>query len=288
MLTVLAPAKINLTLEVLAKRADGFHEVRSVIQTLEFYDSFCLRPAKKITIKCDDSGWLAGESLVSRAAGLLKETSGYSEGAIIELSKKIPLLSGLGGDSSDAAAVLLGLNKLWGLALAPGELVRLTSQLGSDVSFFLFGGTALLQGRGEMVSPLPPLQHMWVILLIPPVPRSGGKTGRLYAKLNRNHYTDGQMTEKLVLLLTRGGDVVSDNLYNVFENIAYDAFKGLDDYRQKFLKAGAASIHLAGSGPALFTMVKEKAQAEKIYRSLKKQRLEAYLTETLDSTESII
>ena len=129
---------------------------------------------------------------------------------------------------------------------------------------------------------------MWVILLIPPVLRSSGKTGRLYAKLNRNHYTDGQMTEKLVLLLTRGGDVVSDNLYNVFENIAYDAFKGLDDYRQKFLKAGAASIHLAGSGPALFTMVKEKAQAEKIYRSLKKQRLEAYLTETLDSTESII
>lgn len=287
MLTVLAPAKVNLTLEVLAKRADGFHEIRSVIQTLEFYDSFCLRPAKKITIKCDDSGWLVGESLVSRAAGLLKKTSGYSAGAIIEISKKIPLLSGLGGDSSDAAAVLLGLNKLWGLALAPGELARLASQLGSDVSFFLFGGTALLQGRGEAVSPLPSLKHMWVVLLIPPVLRSSGKTGRLYARLKRNHYTDGQMTEKLVSLLTRGGDVAPDNIFNVFEDIAYDSFEGLDDYRQRFLKAGAASVHLAGSGPALFSMTKEKVQADKIYRGLRKQGLKAYLVETLDNIESI-
>jgi len=288
MLKVLAPAKINLTLEALAKRADGFHEIRSVIQTVKLYDSFYFKPGEKVTIKCNDSSWLAGESLVARAAELLKESSGYTEGAIIELSKKIPLLSGLGGDSSDAAAVLLGLNKLWGLALAPGELARLASQLGSDAPFFIFGGTALLQGRGEAVSPLPPLQHMWAVLLIPPVPRSGGKTGRLYAKLNRNHYTDGQMTEKLVSLLTKGVDMASDNLFNVFANVAYDSFKGLDDYRQKFLKAGAASVHLAGSGPALFTMVKEKAQAEKIYTGLRKQGLKAYLAETLNNIESII
>ena len=288
MLTVLAPAKINLTLEALAKRPDGFREVRSVIQTIKLYDRFSFKPGKKIVIKCDDTGWLAGESLVSRAAGLLKETSGYAEGATIELSKKIPLLSGLGGDSSDAAAVLLGLNKLWGLALAPGELARLASQLGSDVPFFFFGGTALLQGRGEIVSPLPPLPHMWVVLLIPPIPCPKGKTGRLYASLDRTHYTDGQKTEKLVSLLTKGGDVAPDNLFNVFESVAFNSFEGLDDYRKKFLKAGAGSAHLAGSGPALFTMVKEKAKAEKIYRGLKEQGLKACLTETLGNIEPVI
>ncbi|MFH1662557.1 MAG: 4-(cytidine 5'-diphospho)-2-C-methyl-D-erythritol kinase [Chloroflexota bacterium] len=283
MLTVLAPAKINLTLEALAKRPDGFHEVHSVIQTIKLYDSFSFKPGKKLVIKCDYTGWLAGESLVSRVAGLLKETSGYTGGATIELLKKIPLLSGLGGDSSDAATVLLGLNRLWGLALAPGELARLASQLGSDVSFFLFGGTALLQGRGEIVSPLPSLPHMWVVLVIPPATRSGGKTGLLYSRLKENHYTNGQKTEKLVSLLTKGGGVAPDNLFNVFESVAYNIFKGLDGYRQKFLRAGAASVHLAGSGPALFTMIKEKAQAEKIYSGLKKQGLEAYLAETLDN-----
>lgn len=287
MLKVLAPAKINLTIEVLAKRADGFHEIRSVIQTIKLYDRFCFMPAEKMSIKCGDGSWLAGESLVSRAAELLKKSSGYKEGATIELSKRIPLLSGLGGDSSDAAAVLLGLNSLWGLALAPGELARLASRLGSDVPFFLFGGTALLQGRGEAVSPLPHLKHMWIILLIPPIPRSNGKTGRLYARLNRNHYSDGQVTEKLVSLLTMGDDVAPDNLFNVFENVAYDSFEGLDGYRWKFLEAGAANVRLAGSGPVLFSMIKEKTQAEKIYRNLKKKRLKACLAETLDSIESI-
>lgn len=288
MLTVLAPAKINLTLEALAKRADGFHEVRSVIQSIKLYDQFRFQLNNELVIKCDDSGWLAEESLVSRAASLLKETSGYSEGATIELSKKIPLLSGLGGDSSGAAAVLVGLNNLWGLALPPGKLAQLAWQLGSDVAFFLFGGTALVRGRGELVSPLPPLPHMWVVLLLPAIARSSGKTGRLYASLNTNHYTDGQATEEMVALLTKGRDIASANLFNVFENVAYDEYKELDDYRQRFSKAGADSVHLAGSGPALFTMLKAKAQAEKIYRSLKKQRLEAYLAETLGAIKSVV
>lgn len=288
MLTVLAPAKINLTLEVLAKRADGFHEIRSVMQTVKLFDRFDLRPDDNIAITCDDRNWLAVESLVPRAARLIKENSAFTKGAIIELSKKTPLLSGLGGDSSDAAAVLLGLSKLWKLNLASEELTRLASQLGSDVPFFLFGGTALVRGRGEIVSPLPPLGHMWVILLIPPLPRSSGKTGRLYTKLNRTLYTDGQITGELVSLLTKGRDMTQDNLFNIFENVAFTAFERLGEYRQIFLKAGATSVHLAGSGPALFTIAKEKTQAEKIYMDLHKQGMKVYLAETLNSSKSAI
>jgi len=287
MLTILAPAKLNLTLEVLAKRPDGFHEILGIIQSINLCDRLCFRLSEQMVFKCDDTVWLAEKSLVSRAASLLKETTGYPKGAIIDISKKIPLLSGLAGDSSDAAVVLRGLNKLWGLAFPLGELAQLASQMGSDVPFFLFGGTALVQGRGELISPLPPLPHMWVVLLMPSVPRSSGKTGRLYASLKTGHHTDGQVTEELVVLLTKGDEVAPANLFNVFENVAFDSFAGLDDYRKQFLQAGASSVHLAGSGPALFTLVRNKAQAEKIYENLRKQGLEAYLVETLGAIEPL-
>jgi len=287
MVTVMAPAKLNLTLEVLSKRVDGFHEIRSVIQTINLCDRLDLQPGKKMVFRCDAPGWLPEESLVSRAAALLKETSGCTEGATIELSKKIPLLSGLGGDSSDAAAVLIGLSRLWGLAYSSGELAKLASQLGSDVAFFLFGGTALMQGRGEVVSPLPPLPEMWAVLMMPDISRTAGKTERLYASLDREHYSSGQATEELVALLTRGGDVMPDKLFNAFDGIADDSFEGLDSYRQRFLEAGAGSVHLAGSGPTLFTLVKDRSQAEKLYANLKKQGLESYLAETIAATESL-
>ena len=285
--TVMAPAKLNLTLEVLSRRGDGFHEIRSVVQTIRLCDRIDFQPGKKTVFRCDAPGWLPEESLVSRAAALLKETSGCDEGATIELSKKIPLLSGLGGDSGDAAAVLVGLNRLWGLAYSSGELARLASRLGSDVAFFLFGGTALMQGRGEVVSPLPPLPEMWAVLLMPDIPRSAGKTGRLYASLKKKHYSSGQATEELVALLTRGGDITPNNLFNAFDGVAYDSFEGLDGYRQRFLQAGAGSVHLAGSGPTLFTLVKDRSPAEKVYASLKKQGLESYLVETISATESL-
>ena len=287
MLTILAPAKLNLTLEVLAKRPDGFHEILSIIQTINLCDRLCFRLSEKMVFRCDDTVWLAEKSLVSRAASLLKETTGYPKGAIIELSKKIPLLSGLAGDSSDAAVVLRGLNELWGLAFPLGELAQLASQLGSDVPFFLFGGTALVQGRGELISPLPSLPHTWVVLLMPSVPKLIGKTGRLYASLKTSHYTEGQMTEKLVASLTRGEEVAPARLFNVFENVAFDSFAGLKDHRKQFLQAGASSVHLAGSGPALFTLIRNKAQAEKIYGNLQQLGLESCLTDTLVTIEQV-
>ncbi len=282
MLSVLAPAKLNLTLEVLAKRGDGFHEIRSLIQTISLCDRLDFRLSDDITFKCDESGWLSEKSLVPEAASLLQKASGCYKGAAITVHKRIPLMSGLGGDSSDAAACLRGLNKLWGLALPPGELARLASQLGSDVAFFLLGGTALLEGRGEVVSPLPPLPHMWVVLLMPPVPLLAGKTAQLYANLEASHYTEGQITNGLVALLSEGEEVAPAKLFNVFDNVADDCFSGLSDYRKQFLRAGAGSVHLAGSGPALFTLVKDKLQAERLYNNLKKLGLEAYLAETFE------
>jgi len=281
MLTVLAPAKLNLILEVLAERPDGFHEIRSVIQTINLCDSLRLQLSQNIEFKSNAPYFIREESLASKAASLLQEATRCAKGATIEVSKRIPLVSGLGGDSSDAAAILRGVNKLWRLGLSQEKLLELASQLGSDVAFFLHGGTSLVKGRGEIVTPLPPFPYMWVVLMVPPVPRLPEKTKRLYASLKPSHYTGGQATDRLAALLTGGGEITTSSLFNVFDDVALDSFTGLEEYWGQFLKAGAQEIHLAGSGPALFTLVKDKTQAENIYGNLQKQGLESYLTETL-------
>lgn len=226
MLTVLAPAKLNLTLEVLAKRPDGFHEIRSVIQSINLCDSLCFQLSQSLKFKSDVPDWIPQDSLVSKATSLLKKATGCGKGATIEVSKRIPLVSGLGGDSSDAVATLRGLNKLWQLGLSQDELLELAERLGSDVAFFLYGGTALVEGRGEIVTPLPLLPHMWVVLVVPPAPRLMGKTERLYASLKASHYTDGQITERLVEALKAGREFTPSLLFNTFENVAFDCFSG--------------------------------------------------------------
>jgi 4-diphosphocytidyl-2-C-methyl-D-erythritol kinase len=281
MLTLQAPAKVNLTLEVLAQRPDGYHQIRSVIQTINLCDSLRFHLSDDIQFSCDNPELVMEESLVSRATSLLQQATGCSEGATIEISKRIPLASGLGGDSSDAAAILNGLNQLWQLGLSLEELVELAPRLGSDVAFFLYGGTALVEGRGERVTPLPPLPQRWVVLIVPPVPRIPEKTKQLYASLKPSHYTDGQITEKFIRALKAGGGFKPSMLFNTFENIAFDRFSGLKVYREHFIKLDAPNIHLAGSGPALFTMLEDKAQAEDLYMRCQQQGLECYLTETV-------
>ena len=265
MLTIPAPAKLNLTLEVLAKRSNGFHEIRSVIQTINLCDILHFQLSRRVEFKSDMPNWIPGESLVSEATSLLGEATGCRKGATIEISKRIPLTSGLGGDSSDAAAILRGLNTLWGLGLTQEKLLELAVQLGSDVAFFLYGGTALVEGRGEIVTPLPPFPHMWVVLMVPPVPTLKEKTKRLYASLKASHYTDGQVTHRLVEALKEHREFTPSMLFNTFENVAFKYFSEMRVYREHIVKVGADKVHLAGSGPTLFTLVNDKAQAEELH-----------------------
>jgi 4-diphosphocytidyl-2-C-methyl-D-erythritol kinase len=281
MADVKAPAKINLTLEVLGERPDGFHEIRSVIQAIDLYDTLSFRSNHQLRFSCDNPDFIADKSLVSRAAAMLQEASGSAEGATVEIKKRIPMVAGLGGDSSDAAAVLSGLNKLWKLRLSPARLLEMAPGLGSDVPFFLYGGTALVEGRGEKVTRLPPLPRRWVVLLVPPFSRVKGKTTKLYASLKPGHYTDGQITEKLVKVLNEGRGFKPSLLFNTFENVAFELFPKLGLYRDHFVKLGAYNVHLAGSGPALFAVLDDKFQAENLYARCELQGLECYLAETL-------
>lgn len=279
MLTVLAPAKLNLTLEVLSRRPDGYHEIRSVIQTISLCDRLTFRASRSVEIKSDSPGWSAEKSLVSRAVNLVREASGVRQGIAIEVENRIPLISGLGGDSSAAAATLRGLNAVWKLKLSEEKLLGLAAQLGSDVPFFLCGGTAFVQGRGEVVSALPPFPHRWAVLVMPDVPRLPGKTAKLYASLKASHFTDGQITERMIKELKEGREPSA--LFNTFENIAFAGGAKLKVYRDHITKLGAPHVHLAGSGPALFTLFKDKTKAEELYTRCQQQNMETYLVETL-------
>lgn len=282
MLNLLAPAKLNLTLEVLSRRPDGFHEICSIVQTISLADDFCFQPAEGIEFRCNQADWVAAESLVSTAVGLLQDIAGNSRGAIIEIDKHIPLVSGLGGDSSDAATVLRGLNWLWELKLSPEELYRLAAQLGSDVAFFLHGGTALIEGRGELVTPLPPLPHRWVVLVMPAVPRITGKTKQLYSSLQTVHYTDGWITQRLGEKLKAGNALTASFLYNAFENVAFSNYAGLSSIWEQVARAGADSIHLAGSGPAIFTLLNNRDRAQELHCWFQEEGRQSYLAETID------
>jgi 4-diphosphocytidyl-2-C-methyl-D-erythritol kinase len=276
MLTVYAPAKINLVLEVLGKDND-YHRISSIVQSIDLCDVLNFQLDEEVCFECDVSS-LKRDNLVTRAATLLKKSTKCSLGARIELRKHIPWGVGLGGGSSDAAATLLALNELWELRLSLPELVQLTSELGSDIPFFIHKGTALVEGKGEKVTPLPSLPSIYFVLLVPPLPKISGKTKQMYGKLNAAHYTQGRFIQQALYYLKQGKAIDHSLMFNVFEMVAFDFFPGLDKYRKTLEEAGAPGVYLAGSGPCLFTFFSEERQAKVISLNLIGQGLECYVT----------
>ena len=279
MLTVYAPAKVNLVLEVLGEY-DDYHQISSILQTIDLCDVLNFELAEQISLKCSEPG-LEGNNLVMEAATLLKKATRYDKGVQIELHKHIPRGVGLGGGSSDAASALLALTKLWKLNLSVSELLQLASKLGSDVPFFIYGGAALIEGRGEKVTPLPPSYPTCFVLLVPPLAKIPGKTKKLYSKLNAGHFTKGQFVRAALLLLRREKPIRPALMFNVFEKVAFDFFPKLNEYKGTFEEAGASKVCLVGSGSCLFTPIREQEKAKELYLRLKNRGLECYLSASL-------
>jgi 4-diphosphocytidyl-2-C-methyl-D-erythritol kinase len=280
MLKYLAPAKINLVLEVLAKRKDGYHEIRSLMQTVSLCDVLSFELAEEISLECTEPSLQTSDNLVAKAAELLKEVTDCQKGVKIRLEKRIPMGAGLGGGSSDAATTLLALNQLWELGLAISDLAQLAARLGSDVPFFIYKGTALVEGRGEKVTPLPSVTG-WFVLLVPPLPEMPQKTKQLFAQLRKQHFSKGGFVSKALEKLSEDRQASFSLLFNVFDKVAFAAFPGLEAWWKRFEKAGAGHIHLAGSGPAIFAPMDSEAKARDLYSRLSQQRLEAYAVSTI-------
>ena len=276
-----AYAKINLTLEVLGKRQDGFHEIATVMQCVDLADELVFEPADGVIVDCDDPGIPQGKNLVFTALRMLSISGGANQGAHVTVSKNIPLAAGLGGGSSDAAAALLGLNQLWRLGFPRSRLDPIAAELGSDVPFFLHGGTALAQGRGEVVKPLPDVQPLWLVLTTPPI-HTETKTATLYGMVTPSMFTSGEATQRLVLAIEAGEELSSGRLFqNTFEQVAREAFPGMEEYWSRFADAGAPSVHLCGSGPTLFTPVSGPEEGERLQDQCMALGLDACLVRTV-------
>ena len=285
MITMRAHAKINLTLEVLGKRDDGYHDIASILQTVSLHDILTFEESDGITLDCDRPELTTPDNLVLQAAHLLRDYAGVSSGAAIHLDKKIPVAAGLGGGSSDAASTLLALNRLWGLELTNTDLLPLAAQIGSDVPFFLYGGTGRVFGRGERVQPLPPADLEWAVVLTPRIDVPN-KTATMFSKIGPMNYTNGGLTRKLAARLGSKGDTPPQFLFNAFDDVARESLPGLDSYWDTFHAVGAREIHLCGAGPSLFAPVSTRHHATAIQLLLQHRHgWESHLVSMVDRDE---
>lgn len=271
-LTQTACAKVNLGLKVLAKRADGFHEIRSILQSVSLADSLRFHPAKTFSMSCSDPALSTGEdNLVTRAAALFAAAAGQPEAASyhVHLEKRIPLGAGLGGGSADAAAVLKGLNRLAGLPLDEGRLRQLGAELGSDVPFALAGGTGLVRGRGDLLEPL-----QWVglpchyALVYPGLEVS---TAWAYSQVEPG-LTDPSPYLTFINSL-RGGRVDGNRLRQVLENdlqaLVERANPIVAVVGSQLMAAGAVASSMSGSGSAVYGIFDDRTAAESAAEKLR-------------------
>jgi 4-diphosphocytidyl-2-C-methyl-D-erythritol kinase len=255
---VLAPAKINWTLEVVHIRPDGYHELRSVLQTLDLHDVVTLSPADDISLEISgDAGMLADNppesNLAYRAAAALRRRIGYAGGVRIELEKHVPVAAGLGGGSSDAAAVLRGLNLLWGAGQSDANLIEIAGEVGSDPPFFILGGTAIVTGRGDHVDPLRDALAPAILLATPPQNERGEKTASMFAALTPAHYAEGYVTIGLRDIIEAGRMVVDEHLNNTFEHVTA-SMQPETELPMNALRSDGYVPHLAGAGPSFFLL----------------------------------
>lgn len=256
---------MNLALEVLGKRADGYHEIATVLQAVDLFDRLTVEAAGTISLDTDDPALPTDDgNLVVRAAILLQKESGVDAGARIGLRKHIPVAAGLGGGSSDAAATLWALNRLWRLRWPKARLDEVAVRLGMDVPFFLGPGRALATGRGEQLEPLPAGGGYALVLVNPRVPLS---TREVYERVPAGWRAEATGTERLIeALRTRNVAKVATALTNNLEAIVEPILPAVRQMKAALLAAGALGAVMSGSGPTVFGMARSLDHARQIRR----------------------
>ena len=261
-------AKVNLTLDILRKRKDNYHELETVFQQIDLYDEIELVESDRIEIECSIKELENENNLAYRAASLLKEKFNVKKGVKIKVKKNIPIGAGLSGGSGDAAAVLKGLNVFWDLSLSKKELIKLSQELGMDVGFHILGGTCLGKGRGEILEKLKDLDKYYVVLVYPGF---NVKTREAYSNLNYKKIGKEKSSEKFLK------NYSLDNMHNDFEYSVFEKYPELREIRKELGK----NALLSGSGSAVFGLFKEEKKAKEAYERLKK-KYKTYLTTTLN------
>ncbi|BDH59923.1 4-diphosphocytidyl-2-C-methyl-D-erythritol kinase [Lysinibacillus sp. PLM2] len=269
MLYVKAPAKINLTLDVLYKRPDNYHEVEMIMTTVDLSDRIGLELRKDNLIKISSTSSIVPDderNLAYQAAQLLKDTYKVNEGVSITIDKEIPVAAGLAGGSSDAAATLRGLNKLWGLNLSLDTLAELGAKIGSDVSFCVYGGTALATGRGEKIEHISTPPACWIVLAKPKI---GVSTASVYGGLQLNGIEHPKTSQMMRAINENDYDLMCQSLGNVLESVTFKLHPEVVMIKEQMKKFGADGVLMSGSGPTVFGLVDNESRIGRIYNGLR-------------------
>ena len=267
-----ARAKINLGLDVVRKREDGYHEVRMIMQMINLYDRITLRRSTEPGIRVTTNlPYLPvnEDNLVYRAAKLLMEEFKVTEGAEIELQKYIPVAAGMAGGSSDAAAVMVGVNRIFHLGLTKKQLMERGVKIGADVPFCIMRGTALAEGIGEVLTPLPAMPHSSLVIAKPKIHVS---TKFVYGNLKANELKEHPDIDGQVQALREGSlEQLVAKMGNVLETVTIPAYPVIDEIKKTMLKNDAMGAMMSGSGPTVFGVFEREERAQEVCRLLKKE-----------------
>jgi 4-diphosphocytidyl-2-C-methyl-D-erythritol kinase len=258
-----AYAKVNLSLEILGKRPDGYHELVSVMQTVSIWDEIDYVDDVELRFASSDPALAGDDNLVMRAACLIREYASTHHGGNLMLRKAIPHAAGLGGGSSDAATTLKALNDEWSLHLSLPQLVEIGLRLGSDIPFFLHGGTSLVTGRGEFVTPFPDPEQVWYALVKPAISVS---TGDVFDCLSSQEWTDGRRTHDLASGIRERGKVALG-----VNGLQQSVFRRYPEARSCFAAMDAAApgrTFMSGSGPTMGALCTSRAEAAQVVASV--------------------
>lgn len=280
-ITLKALAKINLGLDVVCRRKDGYHEVRMVMQTIHLYDRLKITKTKEpgISIRTNLDFLPVNENnLVYKAGKLLMDEFGITEGVSVELEKRIPVAAGMAGGSTDAAAMMYGLNQMFRLRLSRKELMQRGTAIGADVPYCILRGTALAEGIGEKLTPLPPMVKCPVLIAKPPVSVS---TKFVYQNLKLEEKTLHPDIDALVSdIRDKDLECICRDMGNILETVTIPNYPVIDQIKRRMMESGAAISMMSGSGPTVFGLFRDEETAKQAKREMIKSGLarQVYLT----------
>ncbi|HOM02656.1 MAG TPA: 4-(cytidine 5'-diphospho)-2-C-methyl-D-erythritol kinase [Acetivibrio sp.] len=276
-----AHAKINLSLDVIGKRQDGYHEVRMIMQTIALHDEVIVESKDAgIEVECDKP-WVPGgsDNIAYKAANLMMERYKIESGVGIKILKRIPVAAGLAGGSADAAAVIKGMNELFSLNLDEAELMGIGKQVGADVPFCIKGGTMLSEGIGEKLTQIPSFQGVDIVLVKPKV---GVSTAWVYNNLKLDKISSRPDTDLLIKAISDRNIVcLAQNMKNVLETVTIEKYEVINDIKNELLRLGALGSMMSGSGPSVFGIFEDGKKAHLAYERLNDGKWECFMTQTL-------
>lgn len=276
-----ARAKINLSLDVIGKRPDGYHNLRMIMQTIELYDRVIIEEITSgVEVLCSNKWTPSGNANIAyKAADLLVKEFNINRGLRISIDKKIPVAAGLAGGSSDAAVVLKGINRLFSLHLTDFELMKIGKQIGADVPYCIKGGTMLAEGIGDILTELPLFNNVDIVLVNPKI---GVSTPWVYKNLNLEKIELRPDTNLLLeAIKDKKLQVLAGNMGNVLETVTVPKHPVIEEIKLKMIELGAAGSMMSGSGPTVFGVFKDSASAQKAFEKIKSDRWDSFITRTV-------